>query len=238
MRIAVLSDLHSNPGALAAALDRIRALAAERIVINGDLLTYGVDHGETLDRVEEALAAGAELTLGNHDQMYLDLAAGERAYFERLPGWLRETAEETFAAIDPARLRALPWQPEVAIGPIVIAHANPFGPGDWTYLEGDEPIARAEAALLARGATTGVFGHTHRARIQRGRVVLCNAGSIGQPRNRERASTFALLELDDAGSVSASIEAVAYDVDAHLRRLRASSLSPATRARLAAFFTG
>ena len=120
----------------------------------------------------------------------------------------------------------------------MIAHANPFAYGDWTYLEGAETVARAEAALRARGATTGVFGHTHRARIQREGVLLCNAGSIGQPRNRERASTFLLLELDDAGSVRAAIEPVHYDVDAHLRRLRASSLSPGTVARLTGFFTG
>jgi predicted phosphodiesterase len=238
-RVAVLSDLHSNARALRAALDRIDALAVDRVVINGDLLTYGLDHAETLDLVEERLARGAALTLGNHDQLYLDLAAGDRGYADRLPAWLRESADQTFAAIDPARLRALPWTKEVAIGSVVIAHANPFAYGDWTYLDAPDALARAEDALLARGARVGVFGHTHRARIQRDRVLVCNAGSVGQPRNRERASTFLVLDVpDDGGDVTAAIETVAYDVDAHVRSLRASMMSAATVARLSAFFVG
>lgn len=238
MRVAVLSDLHSNPRAVRAALDRIAALGVDRVVVNGDLLTYGVEHGETLALVEDAVAGGAALTLGNHDQLYLDLAAGDVRYAERLPAWLRESAEHTFAAIDPARLAALPWQREVVIGPVVIAHANPFAYGDWTYLEPPEVIARAEAALRARGATAGVFGHTHRARIVRGEALICNAGSIGQPRDRERASTFVVVTIADGGEVTAAIESVGYDVDAHLRAVRASTLTPATKSRLCSFFSG
>lgn len=238
-RVAVLSDLHSNARALRAALDRIHALGVDRVVVNGDLLTYGLDHRETLDLVDDELARGAVLTLGNHDQMYLDLADGNRAYADALPGWLRETAAETFAAIDPARLRALPWQHEVAIGPVLIAHANPFAPRDWTYLNTPGEVARAEATLLERGHRLGVFGHTHRARVQRGKATVCNAGSIGQPRNAERASTFLLVTIpDDDGPIGASVEPVSYDVDAHVRALRASRLSEATRTRLCAFFTG
>jgi predicted phosphodiesterase len=238
-RVAVLSDLHSNARALRAALERIHALGVDRVVVNGDLLTYGIDHGETLELVEAELARGAALTLGNHDQLYLDLADGNRAYHDALPAWLRESATQTFAAIDPARLRALPWAPEVVIGPVLVAHANPFAPRDWTYLNTPGEVARAEATLIEPGYSLGVFGHTHRARVQRGRATVCNAGSIGQPRSAERAATFLLLTIpDDGGAVAASIEPVHYDVDAHVRALRASRLSESTKARLCAFFTG
>ena len=185
------------------------------------------------------LARGATLTLGNHDQLYLDLASGDRAYADRLPAWLRESAEQTFAAIDPARLRALPWTAEVAIGPVFIAHANPFAYGDWTYLEGADPLCprRGRADRARRRASACSATPTAPASSGTG-ATICNTGSIGQPRNRERASTFLVLEISDARDVSAAIEPISYDVDAHVRNLRASGLTAPTVARLCAFFVG
>ena len=44
MRVAILSDLHSNAGAVRAALDRIHGLGVDRVIINGDLLKIGRAH--------------------------------------------------------------------------------------------------------------------------------------------------------------------------------------------------
>ena len=79
---AVLSDLHANATALAASLEQTRALSPDRVIILGDLLTYGMDVRETLDIVESLAAGGATVILGNHDKLYLDLAAGGQVHGE------------------------------------------------------------------------------------------------------------------------------------------------------------
>ncbi|MDP3278775.1 MAG: metallophosphoesterase, partial [Deltaproteobacteria bacterium] len=64
----VLSDLHANGRALRAALAHARDHGFDRMVILGDLLTYGIDQDEVLDIVQDlAENCQAKVVLGNHD---------------------------------------------------------------------------------------------------------------------------------------------------------------------------
>lgn len=236
---AVISDIHANARAMAAATALIRETGADQVVVLGDLLTYGVEPGPTLDLVEEQIAAGADLVVGNHDQMYLDLAEGNTTYYERLPDWIRESIDFNFDRLEVQRFRALPWQREVTHGNLFFAHANPFGFPDWTYLNHDAVVERAGEELARRGFGWGFFGHTHRPRIRATAVgpTVANPGSIGQPRGG--GATMLLVTTGSPGrGTTAQHRMLNYDTTQHLADLTASTLSRPTAQRLAAYFAG
>jgi predicted phosphodiesterase len=257
LRIAVVSDLHANARAVAASIDIARRSGADSIVVLGDLLTYGLDVAEVIDLVADvADRDGAHVILGNHDQLYLDLDEGRTEYFAKLPAWIRESVEHTRAQLDVGAFRRrFAWKEEVRIGDVYIAHANPFGYGDWTYLNGAAEMERARTAVAALGARVGIFGHNHRAGVHAGGsalreiatvgaagpldaregVVLVNPGSVGQPRRADALSTMAVVDVD-GGDVRVALEAISYDVAAQRAALSGAPLAAATREKLASFF--
>jgi predicted phosphodiesterase len=257
-RIIVLSDLHSNGRALRAALMRAESLGYDRIIVLGDLLTYGIDHDEVLDLVATLqVTRGAKVLLGNHDQLYLELMQGRRAYYDGLPSWLKETVDYTLERLDKLSFQQrIHWDIEHSEGPWLLAHANPWGAPDWRYLYTTDDAREAAATLRERGFVGGVFGHTHRRQAfrfadgehepstlgdrwsvneQDAHTIIINPGSVGQPRHSDRRSTFLRLERRD-GRAHGWVEEIEYDVDAHVRALRESSMSEATRDKLCRFF--
>jgi predicted phosphodiesterase len=242
IRIAVLSDLH---GAAEHARDALAAALAEgfdQLVILGDLLTYGPQPAEVLELAREATERhGALLIEGNHDQLYLELAGGSSDYFARLPDWIRDSVDYTLRQVGDVRaLAELPWQHEWRSGPLLLAHANPFGPGDWTYLRDEPSFERACDVLADRGFRWGVFGHTHRFQRHRSTahhgVEAVTVGSLGQPRQRPQpVSQWAMLTLDgDALTVEQRI--VPRGWDSLLAAIAASPLPDSTKQRLCSFY--
>lgn len=70
-----------------------------------------------------------------------------------------------------------------------------------------------------------VFGHTHRPWVREyGGVLFVNCGAVGKPKDGDPRAAFALLELDEAGEVSASIERVSYDAESVAREVAAAGL--------------
>jgi len=70
VKIAVLSDVHSNIQALTATVLDARQLGAERFVCLGDIVGYNCFPHETIQLLQ---AVGAECVQGNHDRMVLGL---------------------------------------------------------------------------------------------------------------------------------------------------------------------
>jgi predicted phosphodiesterase len=254
-RIAVIGDVHGNSPALSAAFDA--AAEADVLVLLGDLLSYGPDVESILTQVESTISSREVVLIrGNHDQHYHDVEHGPLAV-DGLPEWIYESTRFVAAQVDVPRLRRLPWRDEHVAGSILFAHANPFGLGDWTYLNSADEHLRAVEALRQRGLGLGVFGHTHRARAfhARGGVYrldrppqdlradwdglreapwVLNAGAVGQPREEDTTAYVLWLDVDGAGC-STRFRALEYDVDAHLDALRRAPLSASTRQRLLAF---
>jgi predicted phosphodiesterase len=255
--VVVMTDIHANARALRRALELARHGPMDRLIVLGDLLTYGFDVTEVIDLVGDAQhREGATLLVGNHDQLYFDLAAGITTYYSGLPGWIRESVDHTMAALDASSLTALRWSPEARMGGTLFAHANPFAFGDWTYLNSPQENERAARALAEQDCSVGVFGHTHRRRmfpdeqvsrdhalgdgqaIERVKVTaspsIVNPGAIGQPRGSPGGSSFARLHIGEGLEVE--FVDVDYDAASHVATIHASPLSQATRDRLASFF--
>ena len=234
--IVVIGDIHGNARGLRAALAQAKTGPVDQLVFMGDLLTYGHDVQEVLELVAEAQETdGAVLLIGNHDQMYFDLAEGKRDYLDKLPQWIKDSVLLTIQKFDAASLRGrFDWSVEWTLGNAFFAHANPFAFGDFRYLNSAEDQAAAIEALAVRGANLGVFGHTHRPLWRPGAITLANAGSVGQPRDAQ-GSVILRLRLEGE-LVAGAFESLVYDVDAHISDLQRTGLPDKTKQRLLGFF--
>jgi predicted phosphodiesterase len=235
MRILVLSDLHANMTALAAALDAVQG-RWDRVVCLGDVVGYGPDPNEVTARIREL---GARTIRGNHDKAVADLMSTQD--FNPVA---KAAAEWTRTQLTPehlAWLTALPQGPLESDG-IVLVHG--------AFQDEDEYVftpAQALEGLLDSDAEVTFFGHTHHQggfsygdsnlevlqirprpsesfaalRIVPPRRYLLNPGSIGQPRDADPRAGFAIADLEHQ---VVEFWRVPYDVGAVQARMRAAGL--------------
>ncbi len=236
MRIALLSDIHSNLIALDAVL--AAAGSVDAIWHLGDVVGYGPDPDGVVARLKEVGALGVR---GNHDA-----AAAGGTEIEWFNPDARRAMEWTRTAISPATVAWLAALPErLTIEGCELVHGSPREP-IWEYVT-SVPVARANIALLT--SPTGLNGHTHipvafiedDGRIDvvgpghgseielRGRRALLNPGSVGQPRDGDPEASYAII---DPGAGRISWHRVAYDVEAVQSAMRSMGLPNGLSARL------
>ncbi len=239
MRVAVISDVHSNLHALQAVLAAIDAEAVGEIWCLGDLVGYGPRPNECCALVRER----ASLCLaGNHDlgvigTIEVALFAGEAGAVVR---WTRD------ALSDDAHGFLSGLQPAGRADGVELYHASARNPV-WEYVLGPEQalasFAVTEAPLVLVGHShfplalrldgTRVLGGSapagHEVDLAEGRWLL-NPGSVGQPRDGDPRAAWLLL---DTGSHSASFRRVEYPVALTQAEVRAAGLPEGLAARLA-----
>ena len=234
LKIAFISDVHAAAEPYEAALSAARAEGFDRLVILGDLLTYGPDPERSLELTRSAVRDhDAILILGNHDAMY----RSAEGYGSQLPDWIQESVNWTRARIGDDRLDDLPWQDRWTLDDLLVSHANPYPPGDWSYLRTREDFAKAAQALVDQGFRFGVFGHVHRfVEYHNGEVSLFTIGSVGQPRDRQDSRPQWAMATLEQHSFRLSPRPLAYDWDEHCRRIQAADMSEATIEQLCRFY--
>ncbi len=216
MRVAVLSDIHSNLVALDAVLAEIPSV--DEVWHLGDVVGYGPHPDEVVARLREVSAIGV---CGNHD-----LAALGGREVESFNVDARIAAEWTRATISEATKAWLAAQPETLEREgFLLVHGSPRDP-IWEYIT-STPVARASMAAMP--THSGLHGHTHLpvayieedGRLETmspgsgsaltfdGRRVLLNPGSVGQPRDGIPTSGWMLLDTE-AGT--ATWRRTAYDI--------------------------
>jgi diadenosine tetraphosphatase ApaH/serine/threonine PP2A family protein phosphatase len=238
MRVAVVSDIHSNLHALEAVLAAIDAEAPDELWCLGDLVGYGARPNECC----AAMAERAEVCLaGNHDlavrgTIQLEEFGGEAAVAAR---WTREVlwpeAQELLDRLEPSG---------TAHG-VALYHGSARD-AIWEYVLSD---ASALATLELAGSPLVLVGHSHVALqiVQSGDELegavapagteialdgvraLLNPGSVGQPRDGDPRAAFLLLDLD---AQRASFRRVEYDVEQTQREIRDAGLPELLAARL------
>ena len=238
MRVAVVSDIHSNLHALEAVLAAIDADAPDELWCLGDLVGYGARPNECC----AAIAERADVCLaGNHDlavrgTIDLEEFGGEAAVAAR---WTREQlAPEAQALLD--RL-----EPGGSAHGVALYHGSARDPV-WEYVLSDEG---ALATLELADSPLVLVGHSHVALqvvqseeeltggVARGGSelelagvrALLNPGSVGQPRDGDPRAAFLLLDLD---AQRASFRRVEYDVKRTQREMRDASLPEMLAGRL------
>jgi len=213
MRVAVLADIHANLPALDAVLDEPDVLAADAVVLLGDI-ALGPMPAETLDRLA-ALGDRAVWVHGNCErEMVTAFDGGE------VPGPNAADASASAGLIGRAhrdRLDQLPLTVTLDIdglGPTLFCHASPRRDDEMLLV--DSPPGRWSDALGGVDAGIVVCGHTHMPfdRLVGGRRVV-NPSSVGMPYGHPGAG-WALLGPD------VMLRRTSYDAEAAARIIGAS----------------
>lgn len=213
MLVAALSDVHSNPFALASVLRDAERAGAEQVWFAGDAFGYNPWATDTFTLLQPAVDLAV---LGNHDSWVSGLrpapegVAGASAMRNavqlrrELPEalvWLRSLPKVQ-------RLKREGWK-------ITVTHGTPQDPLDGRYYPDDY----APHPWLPRPGEILVLGQTHHP-LLRGTAaqgLLLNPGSVGQPRDGNPMPSWALIDLT---SGEAALRRSAYDANVAVAALR------------------
>ncbi len=190
MRACVFSDIHGNGPAFRAASGAIRRQAADLNIFLGDLCGYYFDQLEVFALLREL--PGLVALRGNHDQIFLDILAGDEALRHQYAERYGSSMENLLASdhIELAEwLASLPLSRREADGRFLCCHGSPAENLEG-YVYPDTPLA-----LPAEAGEYLLLGHTHyrMARDVEGTAVI-NPGSLGQPRDG-LAPSFVVVDL-------------------------------------------
>ena len=235
MRLAVLSDVHSNLEALNAVIDHAHA---DRIAVLGDLVGYGADPQAVVERLREA---DAVLLAGNHDMAVtnrFDLGWFNSVAAEAVEWTRRHLDAETYGVLSGL-------EPLLSEEGRVLVHGSVRDPAA-EYLH---DAAGAEASFGAAPFDVGFYGHTHvpfayshdgsavcalmpregeSMSLDPGLRYLLNPGSVGQPRDGDARASYLIVEGEQATWLR-----VAYDVERAMEKIRDAGLPGVLADRLA-----
>jgi predicted phosphodiesterase len=236
MRIAVLSDIHSNIIALEAVL--ADAGAVDAVWHLGDVVGYGPEPDAVVARLE---AVGAVGVRGNHDAA----ALGGREIDDFNPE-AKAAMQWTRQRITPATRAWLAALPKRRVErDMTLVHGSPRDP-TWEYIS---TTAIARASFDAMDTPNGLHGHTHvpiaflsdgtrlevvsprsgRSQSYEDRRALLNPGSVGQPRDGDPRASYLVL---DPETRQATWHRVAYDHATVATEMRAAGLPERLAGRL------
>ena len=226
MRLALLSDIHSNLPALEAVLADLGSADVDELWCLGDVVGYGAQPDECADLVRERCSV---CLVGNHDLAalgQLDISTFSPAAATAVR-WTRDRmSDETrdfLAGLDPA-------DESREVG---LYHASPRDPV-WEYVLWPDQAAEC---IRVQARRVSFVGHSHVAlffaladgssegeapdargaqagagtslEVRRGRWLI-NPGSVGQPRDGDPRAAW--LELDTE-TWQATFHRVAYEID-------------------------
>jgi diadenosine tetraphosphatase ApaH/serine/threonine PP2A family protein phosphatase len=251
-RTAIISDIHANLEALDAVLADIDRRGITDVLCLGDVVGYGPDPAECIDRVQSR----CRLTIrGNHDEAVVRGPMGFNPVAREAIEWTRKVLRPRLLRPQTRQrwtfLENLPLQADW--GGYVLVHGSPRDPISEYIMERDVLLGneRMFGEVFERFVTVCLVGHTHMAGVfyqgsrttwkpQReiggefrfnGAKMIINVGSVGQPRDRDPRACYLTVDLAEG---SFEFHRVEYDVRATQEKIyRIPPLDPQLGDRLA-----
>jgi diadenosine tetraphosphatase ApaH/serine/threonine PP2A family protein phosphatase len=235
MRSLILSDIHANLTALEAVLAAANG-RWEQAVCLGDVVGYGPDPNEVVDRVK---ALSSATIRGNHDKAVAGVSDADdfNPVARAAATWTRENLRPENLEY----LRQLPAGPLAQDG-LALVHGALYDEDEYVFAP-----AQALDGLLESPSRVTFFGHTHfqggfsyrdsrlevlqirpepgtqfaALQLDSGTRYLLNPGSIGQPRDGDSRAAFAIADMDHS---VVEFWRVPYDIDAVQQRMKQAGL--------------
>lgn len=234
---AIISDIHSNLEALQAVLKDIDKQKVDEIYCLGDVVGYGPNPRECVDLVMKCRV----VLLGNHDQGAMFDPEGFNPPAERAIFWTRAQLEE----VGPTEDKVRRWE-FLAERPRsfredgrLFVHGSARNPLNEYVFPEDVYNQRKMERIFALVERYCFQGHTHVPGVFAeqvpedvyqfhsppdidgvyrfdGRKILCNVGSVGQPRDGDWRACYILLDDE-----SIRFQRVEYDIDATVKKIYA-----------------
>jgi predicted phosphodiesterase len=248
VRLLLISDIHGNLEALEACLDA--APEHDSVANLGDVVGYGASPNQVIELVRELAPISVR---GNHDRCCCGLedvshfnpVAASAAIWTR--GKLSDRNLDWLSELPGGPLRHAAWQGAQFV------HGSPLGEDDYISSE----FSASEALEVSPFHLT-FFGHTHiqcafarprrmaeslplermkgaslaqvsRLKLNPAKKYLVNPGSVGQPRDRDRRSAFALY---DSKKHEIRFYRVPYDIKRAQERILQAGLPEMLASRL------
>ncbi len=209
MRLAILSDIHSNLEALDVALGEVERLGVDRIASCGDLVGYNADPNPVVNRIR---SLGVLSAMGNHDAVACGLE--EPLLFNPVARAAILWTRKMLSPENREFLRGLPTEARVGDS-VLLVHGAVVDRDQYLF---ETEAAREDFEALERsypGVRLVFFGHTHtpitfsmlagdrrieadataRISLEKKRLYLVNGGSVGQPRDRDPRLSFVVADL-------------------------------------------
>jgi hypothetical protein len=217
MRIAILADIHGNLPAFEAALDHVARQHVDQLIIAGDIVVGAPDTAACW-RLAQSL--GCPIVSGNHERSVAHFGrphAPAEWNTERF-GPVRWAADQ-LTATERAAIDALPLALRLPDLPdLLVVHASLRSDNDsiMPYTP-DAQLAEMFPNLQERWIVRA-HNHVGQVRLWEERTII-TAGAVGLPLDGNPSAQYLLLEQRASGWRICH-HAVAYDLDAALRRFR------------------
>lgn len=224
MRIGIISDIHSNYEALKEILPELTS-EADEIYCTGDIIGYGPSPNKCIKLIEKN---NVKCVSGNHDSAVLK--PSQTSWFNRTASkavnWTREKISEENKQF----LENIPIKRTKENSYFV--HGSPTNELH-EYLH-PEKTSDYKIKNLFRHLPENIeiisVGHTHiPGKKQTNGKMLINSGSIGQPRDGNKKSSYGILDTD---SKEFEIKRQKYDIEKTVSKIKKSKLPNSLGERL------
>jgi putative phosphoesterase len=216
MKIAVISDIHSNLEALEAVLDEIDKLGIKEIYCCGDVVGFNASPHEVIALIQER---NIPCVQGNQDFV--------AACLHNL-NWFNPDARAAILWTH----RHLSKEEKKWLFQLPMKFHNK----DFTMWHGSEkdtfeglyPDALSQVKMPK---TRMLFtGHIHASFVKEVKgILVVNPGSVGQPHDKDPRASFAIVDLSNH---TASIKRISYDIDAAAEKIIKAGLPTPLAKRL------
>lgn len=209
MKIAVISDIHSNYEALLSVMDHIEQKEVQNIFCCGDLIGYNSRPNEVIELLKEKEVQSVR---GNHDDALFTGAAN----FNPVAKQCLEINREILTEENLEYLRELNQieTHEIDNKDIIQVHGSPKDPiNAYIYEE-----SVSESFIEDQSITQDIIlmGQTHKPFVKEVQnKIFVNPGSVGQPRDGDPRASYALIDIEKK---EVSIIRREYDIDATVEK--------------------
>lgn len=233
MKIAVISDIHSNLEALTACTQLAMEQGAEKFVCLGDMVGYGPDPVAVLDMLQGL--PGFSCILGNHDEyMFNSIDVTSTAPVQQVAEWTIKQLSDDHLDF----LKSLSYL--MVDNGVSYVHASLRQPNTWPYVVKTDA---AKKCLDAASTNLVFYGHVHIPMLfhekqdnsielsypQGGQGIplkpnqryLINVGSVGQPRDDNNEASFVMY---DEEIHSVTFHRVKYDYKTTIEKINQKGL--------------
>lgn len=224
MKIAVISDIHSNLEAISSVVADSRGRADGYFCL-GDVVGYGADPDAAIEVLGGLNLLGC--ISGNHDNAVLtgDFSRFRRDYGVAAIRWTRDNVSEKSIAF----LKSHSPHGGFENFGFTAFHG---GPDDnlWQYIYPDSPVLMYYRAFASYGQKTVFVGHSHlQFAFDLEDITVINPGSVGQARNGVPMAHYAIYDTENRGI---EFRKVGYDIGPAAEKILKAGLHPFLASRL------
>jgi len=223
MRVAVLSDIHSNYYAFKACYEDAIKCGAEMFILLGDFISDLSEPQNTMDLVYEIQSKYPTVCLrGNREGYMLDYESGNSRFTRGSKSGSLLFTYGHLRTKDLAFIRGLKISGTIEIEGVRIEIAHAAMNNDRFYFDSNDGHTADIFPQMKCGYL--LTGHSHKQYIQRNSdKTIINPGSVGIPHGGTRNPKYALLDIAN-GKLSSQFREVPYDMEDAIRAQFASGL--------------